>query len=264
MEKAKKYLQNVFLISILFHLIIFIFLNLQKINRANIVKEDLINKFPFTEFFNIPLAEIKPQQTENKMNPQIEPDIKIASTPEKTEQPEHMELIHAKETDLMQNKLIDELPGKNANEAKMNGIEEYISINELFPNLRKDIENKAWTGMENIINSGKGESGNNTGNENSLEFGRKKINKRLYNGDLNSLEPILAKLMEKSGKITVTTVRIWIDSSGRVFKAEISKSSGYIELDQLALDSIKKREFLPDRNEPVRIALIEIDFTNIR
>ena len=70
--------------------------------------------------------------------------------------------------------------------------------------------------------------------------------------------------MEKSGKITITTVRVWIDPNGRVFKAEIYKSSGYIELDQLALDCIKKREFLPAKNEPVRMIIIEIDFTNIR
>ncbi|MDD5773238.1 MAG: energy transducer TonB, partial [bacterium] len=62
----------------------------------------------------------------------------------------------------------------------------------------------------------------------------------------------------------ITTVRVWINPEGKVTKAEIARSSGFMELDQLALDSIKKRIFKASSDGAERIAIIEIDFTNIR
>lgn len=259
MEKVKKYLQNFLLMSMLFHLIVFITLNLQKINRENTVKESFIDMLPYQEYFIAPKAETKPQKIEEIINSQITQD-KIASVPKERGQFERMELIQAEEKSLNIERILNKIPDNNINDEKLNDINRIDSWNELITSNKQNIGNEAWSAGER----NKGKSEHDPADEKNNIFGRKKTIERFYYKDLHPMVPILSGLMERSGKITITTVKIWIGSNGRVFKAEIFKSSGYIELDQLALDSIKKRDFMPAVNEPVRIAVIEIDFTHIR
>lgn len=253
--KVKKYFHNVFLMSVLFHLILLALLNVQRVQKINFVKENSIDKFPPVEIFSIWQKEAESQQLEAKVNQQINPDISIGKVINEAKMDNIIEKMPIVERDLIEEQNKNGLLNIKTNIEKQEYIDEIID--------KADVSVSWRTGL--IKNKENNKAWNNSGGENiTEEFNRKKMSRDFHSGWLSPDKPVDMGIFEKSNKVTITSVRVWVDSSGKVIKAEIFKSSGYIELDQLALNSIRKRDFTPDKNEPVRIAVIEIDFTNIR
>lgn len=256
-EKVKKYFHNFFLMSVLLHFVLLSLLNIQRVQKIHFVKDQLIKVFPQLELPDIQQKELDPPpQTEIKVNPGINFKNNISEKIKEIEQDWGMDKMLIDERDLSGKQFKNGLLDIKANIDNKEFAEEMIKkadVSIIFEKTRsgKNTENnKDWvnSGKENIMN----------------KFNRKKISKDFRPEGLGPNQHDNMSIFEKSNKIIITSVRVWIDSNGKVFKAEIFKSSGHIELDQLALNSIRKRYFIPDKIEPIRIAVIEIDFTNIR
>ncbi|HZC44870.1 MAG TPA: energy transducer TonB, partial [Candidatus Acidoferrum sp.] len=77
--------------------------------------------------------------------------------------------------------------------------------------------------------------------------------------------PAIARRREQQGTVTL---RVLVEADGSVSRAEISESSGFDQLDEAALDTVRSRwRFVPARHDgfaveswvlvPIRFALVE-------
>ncbi|MEW6088840.1 MAG: energy transducer TonB [bacterium] len=257
---------NFFLGAILLHLMLFVALNIHKVTKLDISKEaflkfTLIKLPPSPEAESQPKEEITPQKTEIKVEPQkaaIETDVPKAF--KEMEEIKPMDAVQVEERDLLRERLGSPIPD-NLSE-RLEDLAPPGGGGEDLPLDRSDGEISAGSGGSSWgAGIGSGRGGDELGG-----LGKKKGVQRFGYGQI-AFKPLISALpdwVEKSNKIIITTVRVWIDAEGKVIKAEIAKSSGYLELDQLAVDSIKNRTFKASDADQTRIALIEIDFTNIR
>ncbi|MBI5417763.1 energy transducer TonB [Candidatus Poribacteria bacterium] len=112
-------------------------------------------------------------------------------------------------------------------------------------------EGSGWGG-------GKGDGiGSGTGSGQGWEDGSEGYNKR----DIDAIV--------KSDRIIKTTVRVFVLPDGHVDKVDLVKSSGFVELDNMAMSNAKQTPYdpldlKPGDEEKMRIYDVEIEFSQIR
>lgn len=252
--KVRTGFHNFFLAAVLFHLVVFAILNARRVVELDVSEEAFLRftfiKLPFSTEVEPQLREeIVPQKTEVKVQATVR-ETTVPKAFKEVEEIKPMDAMQIEERDLLREKLESFMPDNvgvagidlpssfGRSETKTSSLEDHVS---------------KW--------SGEASSDDGTGG-----FGGKKNVQRYSYGQV-AFKQFISRLpdwVEKSDKVIITTVRVWIHPDGVVVKAEVVKSSGYLELDQLALDSIKKRNFKPSNEDAERVAIIEIDFTNIR
>lgn len=236
---------NFFLAAVLFHLIVFAILNAHRVAELDVSQEAFLRftfvKLPFSTEVEPQLREeIIPQKTEVKVQATVR-ETAVPKAFKEVEEIKPMDAMQVEERDLLREKLESFMPdnvGVTGVDLPSSSIDDHVS---------------KW--------SGEASSDDGTGG-----FGGKKNVQRYSYGQV-AFKQFISRLpdwVEKSDRVIITTVRVWISPDGSVLKADVVKSSGYLELDQLALDSIKKRHFKPSAEDVERVAIIEIDFTNIR
>ncbi|MFH1288336.1 MAG: TonB family protein [bacterium] len=254
--KRRAGFHNFFLGAVLFHLIVFVILNAHRVVRLDVSKEaflkfTLIKMPPSQEIESQLKKEIAPQKTEIKVKANVQEPVTPKAFKE-VEEVQPMGVMQVEERDLLREKL-ESFVSDN--------ISDKLGANVALPSLFRHSEAKvALDGHVPRWESGADVSGGTN------ELGGKKKVQRYSYGQM-AFKQLISRLpdwVEKSSKVIITTVRVWINPDGDVTKAEVVKSSGYLELDQLAIDSIKNRSFKPSADGAGRIAVIEIDFTNIR
>ena len=82
---------------------------------------------------------------------------------------------------------------------------------------------------------------------------------------LNNPPPIYPRMSRRMGEQGTVLVRVFISTEGRAEKAEIRTSSGYVRLDEAALETVQRWRFVPGKragqpeamwfNVPIRFVL---------